>query len=217
MPDQVFDGGSTLGTSAVLKSPGITVRPIQTIRGDSEFAEEFFVDVRVPQENTLGALNGLLESIDPYASYLNANHYKEYLKNFDTYKGDLGMVLAKKFGYITVISTVPGSPAAQAGLTTGDMLESIKMELEGNELLLADFPEVVFPIQRLDGIANRCNGQLYNGERTHIGWTAKEIVLPTMRPKGWIEDPQLQPLVRDSGLSLASGAVIKVAGIRQDD
>ena len=94
-----------------------------------------------------------------------------------------------------------------------DMLESIKMELEGNELLLADFPEVVFPIQRLDGIANRCNGQLYNGERTHIGWTAKEIVLPTMRPKGWIEDPQLQPLVRDSGLSLASGAVIKVAGI----
>ena len=41
-----------------LKSPGITVRPIQTIRGDSEFAEEFFVDVRVPKENMLGALNG---------------------------------------------------------------------------------------------------------------------------------------------------------------
>jgi alkylation response protein AidB-like acyl-CoA dehydrogenase len=41
-----------------LKSPGITVRPIQTIRGDSEFAEEFFVDVRVPKENMLGELNG---------------------------------------------------------------------------------------------------------------------------------------------------------------
>jgi carboxyl-terminal processing protease len=75
---------------------------------------------------TLGALNGLLESIDPYASYLNAEQYKEYLKNFDSYKGDLGMVLAKKFGYITVVSVVPGSPAAKAGLTTGDMLESIK-------------------------------------------------------------------------------------------
>ena len=75
---------------------------------------------------TLGALNGLLESIDPYASYLNAEQYKEYLKNFDTYKGDLGMVLAKKFGYITVVSVIPGSPAAKAGLTTGDMLESIK-------------------------------------------------------------------------------------------
>lgn len=76
-----------------------------------------------------------------------------------------------------------------------DMLESIKMELDGNDLLLDDFPEVVYPIQALDGIANRCNGQLYKGERTHIGWTAREIVLPTMPD------------------SVASGAIIKVAGI----
>ena len=94
-----------------------------------------------------------------------------------------------------------------------DMLESIKMELDGNDLLLADFPEVVFPIQRLDGIANRCNGQLYAGDRTYIGWTAKEIVLPTVRPQGWPDHPHLKSFVRDTGRSLASGAVIKVAGI----
>jgi hypothetical protein len=76
-----------------------------------------------------------------------------------------------------------------------DMLESIKTELDGNDLLVEDFPEVVYPIQCLDGIANRCSGQLYQGERTHIGWTAKEIVLPTMPD------------------SPASGAIIKVAGI----
>ncbi len=75
---------------------------------------------------TLGAMNGLLESIDPYASYLNAQQYKEYLKNNDTYRGDLGLVLAKKFGYIAVVSAVPGSPAAKAGMTTGDMIETIK-------------------------------------------------------------------------------------------
>jgi carboxyl-terminal processing protease len=71
---------------------------------------------------TLGAMNGLLESIDPYASYLNATQYK----NYDTFRGDLGMVLAKKYGYITIVSVVPGSPADKAGLTTGDFLESIK-------------------------------------------------------------------------------------------
>src|SRR5690349_7679614 len=75
---------------------------------------------------TLGAMNGLLESIDPYASYLNSEQYKEYLKNFDSYRGDLGLVLAKKFGYIAVVSAVPGSPGAKAGLTTGDMIETIK-------------------------------------------------------------------------------------------
>jgi len=76
-----------------------------------------------------------------------------------------------------------------------DMLDSIKMELDGNELLLADFPEVAFPIQALDGIANRCKGQLYQGERTHISWTAREVVLPTIAG------------------SPASGAIIKSAGI----
>jgi alkylation response protein AidB-like acyl-CoA dehydrogenase len=40
-----------------LKSPGVTVRPIQTIKGDAEFAEEFFVDVKVPKENLLGGLH----------------------------------------------------------------------------------------------------------------------------------------------------------------
>ena len=59
---------------------------------------------------TLGAVNGLLESIDPFASYLNSDQYKEYLKNFDTYRGDVGMVLSKKYGYIAVVDVVPGSP-----------------------------------------------------------------------------------------------------------
>ncbi len=40
-----------------MRSPGITIRPIQTLKGDSEFAEEFFDNVRVPAENLLGELN----------------------------------------------------------------------------------------------------------------------------------------------------------------
>jgi alkylation response protein AidB-like acyl-CoA dehydrogenase len=40
-----------------LKTPGITIRPIKTIVGDAEFAEEFFDNVRVPKENLLGKLN----------------------------------------------------------------------------------------------------------------------------------------------------------------
>lgn len=94
-----------------------------------------------------------------------------------------------------------------------DMLESIKTELDANELLLADYPEVCHPIQSLDGIANRCNGQLYHGERTHIGWTAKYIVLPTLQPNGWSEDEAFDALIREDGRALASGAIIKVAGI----
>jgi carboxyl-terminal processing protease len=91
----------------------------------SYISTEYVEEPNIPNV-TLGALNGLLEAIDPYASYLNATQYKEYLKNSDGHAADLGMVLAKKYGYIVVVSAVPGSPADKAGLTNGDYIESIK-------------------------------------------------------------------------------------------
>jgi alkylation response protein AidB-like acyl-CoA dehydrogenase len=41
-----------------MKSPGIEVRPIQLISGNSPFCETFFTDVKVPKENLMGPLNG---------------------------------------------------------------------------------------------------------------------------------------------------------------
>jgi carboxyl-terminal processing protease len=90
----------------------------------SYISTEYVEEPNIPNV-TLGALNGLLEAIDPYASYLNATQYKEYLKNSDAHPADLGMVLAKKYGYIVVVSAVPGSPADKAGLSNGDYIESI--------------------------------------------------------------------------------------------
>jgi len=75
---------------------------------------------------TLGALNGMLEAIDPFASYLNSDQYKEYLKTKDVKKADIGLMLSKKFGYVGVVGALPNSPAAKAGFSTGDMIESIK-------------------------------------------------------------------------------------------
>src|SRR5579864_292067 len=57
---------------------------------------------------TLGAINGMLESIDPYASYLNADQYKQYLKAKDgPKKADVGLILAKRLGYMTVEDAIP--------------------------------------------------------------------------------------------------------------
>jgi len=95
---------------------------------------------------TLGALNGLLESIDPYASYLNADQYKEYLREKGQHKADVGLVLARKFGYIGIVDAIPGSPADASGLTTADVLESINgvstrdMPLAFGKMLLEGAP-----------------------------------------------------------------------------
>jgi len=74
---------------------------------------------------TLGAVNGLLESIDPFASYLSAKQYQEYLKQRDTPRAGVGLILSKKFGYLGVVTALTGSSAAQSGLSTGDMIEAI--------------------------------------------------------------------------------------------
>lgn len=75
---------------------------------------------------TLGALNGLLEAIDPFASYLNADQYREYTKNSGAKRADVGLILSKKTGFVGVVGVVPNSPAAKAGISTFDMIESIK-------------------------------------------------------------------------------------------
>src|SRR5262249_4784306 len=62
----------------------------------------------------------------PFASYLNADQYKDYPKNRDSQRADVGLILSKKFGYVAVVGVVPGSPAAKAGFTTNDMIETIK-------------------------------------------------------------------------------------------
>lgn len=99
-------------------------------------------------------------------------------------------IWAMAYGHREFIVVIGASEGAAL-----EMLDSIKTELEVNEHLAEDFPEMVYPIARLEGIANRCAGQLYKGERTRIGWTASEIVLPTIAG------------------AASSGAIVRVAGI----
>lgn len=60
------------------------------------------------------------------------------------------------------------------------MFENIRLDLMTNELLLADFPETIFPINALKGESRRAAGQLHHGERTHIEWTANKLVFPAI-------------------------------------
>lgn len=115
--------GTVLGKSSNPNGayPHIGVYTEVLSRIKSEYVEE--PDIK---SVTLGAVNGLLESIDPFASYLNAEQYKEYLKTKDVSKAGLGLILSKKFGYVGVVGVVPESPAAKAGIGPQDMIETIK-------------------------------------------------------------------------------------------
>ncbi len=95
---------------------------------------------------TMGAVNGLLESLDPFASYLNAAQYKQYQAEHGKAKADIGLYVARGPGYIRIVDAIAGSPADVAGLTTGDVIESINkistrdMPVAAAELLLQGEP-----------------------------------------------------------------------------
>ncbi|MBX3448211.1 MAG: phage terminase large subunit family protein [Planctomycetaceae bacterium] len=111
-----------------------------------------------------------------------------------------------------------------------ESIDKIKTELETNELLLADFPEVCIPCRRLEGIANRAKGQTFRGVPTKIVWGKRAVVFATipdaagsgaivktgaiksavrganyLRPDGEVERPTLvlldDPQTRDSARS----------------
>lgn len=73
---------------------------------------------------TNGALRGLLESLDADSSYLSPTDYKAY-KADKGGKAQVGIVASKRYGYATVVSVVPGSPADKANLNDGDIIEAI--------------------------------------------------------------------------------------------
>lgn len=131
--------GAVMGRSAspedAYKHLGVYTEVLSRIKSD-------YVEEPDMKNVTLGALNGLLESLDPYASYLNADQYKQYVKFKDSRKADVGLILSKKFGYLNVVDAIPGTAATKAGLSTGDVLEAIggvstrDMPLAYAELLL---------------------------------------------------------------------------------
>ena len=74
---------------------------------------------------TTGALHGLLESLDADSSYLTPAEYKIYKERPASGVAQVGVTVSKRFGYATIVTVAPGSPADKEHLSDGDVIESI--------------------------------------------------------------------------------------------
>jgi carboxyl-terminal processing protease len=106
-----------------------------------------YVDEPNMHQVTSGALHGLLDSLDPQSGYLSPLEYTDYKeKSANQSKAEAGVALTKRFGYISVISTLPDSPAEKAGLHLGDIVEKIagfttgQMAIDQAQVLLTGDP-----------------------------------------------------------------------------
>jgi carboxyl-terminal processing protease len=74
---------------------------------------------------TVGALHGLLESLDADSSYLTPAEYKLYKQHLTEPTAQVGMNVSKRVGYATVVSVIPGSPADKDQIHDGDIIVAI--------------------------------------------------------------------------------------------
>jgi carboxyl-terminal processing protease len=88
--------------------------------------------VEVPDEKKMmeAALNGMLSSLDPHSSYMNAKEFGEMNVKTKGEFGGLGIEVTMESGVVKVVSPYDGSPAAKAGLMTNDLI----VKIDGKEV-----------------------------------------------------------------------------------
>ena len=81
------------------------------------------------------AINGLLQSLDPYSSYMSPEIYNEMQTATSGEFGGLGIEVGMESGVIKVISPIDGTPASRAGIRAGDYIVKIEnTQVQGKTL-----------------------------------------------------------------------------------
>ena len=71
------------------------------------------------------AINGMLTSLDPHSYYLNPKALREMQAQTSGQFGGLGLEVTMEDGLIKIVSPIDGTPAARAGLRSGDLITSL--------------------------------------------------------------------------------------------
>ena len=100
---------------------------------EKEYVEE------IDQSDVMdAAINGVLQSLDPYSGYMNPEIFKESQEETSGEFGGLGIEVSMEAGVVKVISPIDDTPAARAGVKAGDYIVQIDGEqVQGKTLMEA--------------------------------------------------------------------------------
>ena len=94
-----------------------------------------YVDEFNQSESMDSAINGLLQSLDPYSSYMSPKIFDEMQTETSGEFGGLGIEVSMEAGVVKVISPIDDTPASRAGLKAGDFIVKINdIQVQGKSL-----------------------------------------------------------------------------------
>ncbi|MDE2164718.1 MAG: S41 family peptidase [Alphaproteobacteria bacterium] len=117
--------------SADAPQPQAAAHNADTYRELDLFGEVFervradYVDKVSDKHLIEAAINGMLSSLDPHSSYMDAKDFAEMQVQVQGEFGGLGIEVTMENGLVKVVSPIDGTPAAKAGLKPGDLIVAI--------------------------------------------------------------------------------------------
>jgi len=81
------------------------------------------------------ALKGMVGQLDPHSEFLDAESFQELQDDTEGQFGGLGLVVAMKGGYITVVAPMEDTPGARAGILSGDRITRVAGKSVGHQSL----------------------------------------------------------------------------------
>ena len=85
------------------------------------------------------ALKGMVGSLDPHSEFMDADDYQQLQDDTEGQFGGLGLVVAMKDGFVTVIAPMDDTPGFRAGILSGDRI----VKVEGQDVEKVPLPDVV--------------------------------------------------------------------------
>ena len=103
-----------------------------------EKIKDEYVD-EIDQSNVMdSAINGVLQSLDPYSAYMSPSTFKNMQTETKGEFGGLGIEISMEAGVVKVISPMADTPAEKAGIKSGDYIVKInKTQVQGKSLMEA--------------------------------------------------------------------------------
>lgn len=118
------------GAAAVrAASESETYKQLDVLMDVFERIRSDYVDKADDKKLIQGAINGMLASLDPHSSYLDVREYQNMRQNTDGEYGGLGLTVTTEDGAVKVVAPTDDTPAARAGIKSGDYITHLDGEL----------------------------------------------------------------------------------------
>jgi carboxyl-terminal processing protease len=90
-----------------------------------EIVRSDYVDKQDDGKLITSAINGIISSLDPHSSYMDAKAYRDMQATTSGQFGGLGMQVNMEDGVLKVVSPIDDTPAARAGILAGDIISEV--------------------------------------------------------------------------------------------